>query len=156
MDKPKKKGRASKLTPETQARIVGALEAGCYFGAACQAAGIDESTGYRWMERGERGEAGYREFREAVKKAEGAAEAGAVAAIRSAYQGGTWQAAAWYLERKHPERWGKVERPKLEPADSDDGLKALMDALAASREASQYNILSMPQPGTSWGRGEGA
>ena len=22
----------------------------------------------------------------------------------------TWQAAAWYLERKHPDRWGRRER----------------------------------------------
>lgn len=110
----KRRGRASKLTPEVQARIVKALEAGCYFDAACEGAGIGESTGYRWLERGEAGDAGYREFREAVKRAEAVAEAGALAAIRSAYQGGTWQAAAWYLERKHPERWGKSDRLKLE------------------------------------------
>ena len=25
----------------------------------------------------------------------------------------TWQAAAWYLERKHPDRWGRRERVDL-------------------------------------------
>ncbi len=45
-------GRPTKLTPETQDKIVTALRAGNYFDASCQYAGITERTGYNWLEKG--------------------------------------------------------------------------------------------------------
>lgn len=48
-------------------------------------------------------------FRE-VKSAESYAEAQAIGMIQQAASDGTWQAAAWYLERKHKDRWGKTEK----------------------------------------------
>lgn len=44
--------RRTKLTPDTQTRIVEALSAGNYFDASCEYAGIGESTGHSWMKRG--------------------------------------------------------------------------------------------------------
>lgn len=49
----------------------------------------------------------YWHFWQAVKKAEAEAEATAVLQIRKAASEGTWQAAAWYLERKHREKYGR-------------------------------------------------
>ena len=44
--------RRTKLTPDMQARIINALEAGNYFDASCEFAGITERTGHNWMKRG--------------------------------------------------------------------------------------------------------
>lgn len=44
--------RPTKLNAEVQSKIVSALEAGNYFDAACEYAGITGTTGYNWMARG--------------------------------------------------------------------------------------------------------
>jgi transposase len=113
--------RKSKLTPETQDKIVKAIRAGNYAHIAAAMAGIGESTYYRWLEQGERPDAKtpYREFWESVKEAEAEAEVASVALIRRAAQNGTWQASAWYLERKHSERWGRKDKVQQEISGRD-------------------------------------
>jgi hypothetical protein len=106
-------GRPSKLTKHRQERIVGALREGNYFSTACEAADVGESTAREWVARGEGrsarpASAPYAAFAVAVKKARAEAEARALRQVRQAAAEGTWQAAAWYLERAHPERWGRV------------------------------------------------
>lgn len=103
-------GRPTKLTPDVQATIVEAIAKGNDKVVAARLAGIGESTFYAWMERGEQAKTGaFLEFREAVKKAEAEAEQHFVGIIKTASYD-TWTAAAWWLERKHPERWGRRER----------------------------------------------
>jgi len=48
----------------------------------------------------------YSDFADAVKKAEAEAEANALKAIKDATPQ-NWQAGAWYLERKYPDRFGR-------------------------------------------------
>lgn len=70
------------------------------------------------MKRGESSQKGtYFEFFESVKKAEAQAVARNVAVIQSAAKD-SWQAAAWWLERKYPQEWGKKDR--LEHVGKDD------------------------------------
>jgi hypothetical protein len=58
------------------------------------------------------------------------AEPGLIAAILRAAQGGSWQAAAWLLERSFPDRWGKPEgRQPPQPVDAFTQI----DQLAARR-----------------------
>jgi|DEB0MinimDraft_4_1074332.scaffolds.fasta_scaffold01490_6 transposase len=102
-------GRKSLLTPERQERIVNAIKAGNYSFVAAQLGGIGERTFYSWMERGEKGEEPYAQFMQAVKEAETHAEARNIALVQRHAQS-SWQAAAWYLERKAPDRWGRRER----------------------------------------------
>ena len=110
-------GRKLKLTPETQERICTAIAAGNYTVVAAAFAGIGQSTFYRWMESGEAATSGvYREFWEAVKKAESQAESRNVALIERAANE-HWQAAAWWLERKHSDRWGRKERTEITGKD---------------------------------------
>lgn len=108
--------RPSKLTPETQDKLVRALRAGNDQKVAAELAGIGESTFYRWMEMAEQPSAKkeYREFRELVLRTIAAAEADAVVRIQQAAQNGRWQAAAWWLERKHSERWGRNDKIRAE------------------------------------------
>lgn len=114
-------GRRTKLTPEVQERIVSALRAGNYMDTAAQYAGIGESTLHRWIATGREEDAPeiYKEFREAVERARAEAEVRNVHLIQQAAQGGTWQAAAWFLERSHPGKWGR--REKVEMSGPDGG-----------------------------------
>ena len=141
-------GRPSKLTEERQERIIQLIRGGNFASTAAEAAGISESTFYRWMKTGKesaeaiqkwderveawnslndaqkRSQAHLRpseeqqpdienvifwEFYELVKSAEAEAEAKAVSLIRDAGEK-TWQAAAWYLERKFKDKWGRQDR----------------------------------------------
>jgi len=108
--------RPTKLTPELQENIVMAINAGNYSKVAAEMVGIGETTFYRWMEEGAKpdGKKEYREFRESIKRAEAQAEVVSVARIRQAANEGTWQAAAWYLERKHGDRWGRNDKVRQE------------------------------------------
>ena len=45
-----------------------------------------------------------------VKKAEEKAKAYHLQQIRKASENGSWQASAWYLERKHPQEWGRRQQ----------------------------------------------
>jgi hypothetical protein len=109
------RGRKPKLTPELQQKLVSAIAAGNYIETACALVGIGTTTFYRWLELGSgpNARSPYREFREAVKKAEAAAEAKRIQIITEAAKE-DWKAAAWYLERRYPERWGRRDRLQAE------------------------------------------
>lgn len=104
-------GRHSKLTTETHNKIVTALKAGNYIETAARYAGVDPGTVHRWLQKGLAEDAPdeYRDFREAVETARAEAEARNVALIQQAANAGTWQAAAWYLERTASHRWGRKQ-----------------------------------------------
>lgn len=108
--------RKIKLTPALQERLVTAIQVGNYAKVAAEMVGIGETTFYRWMEEGAdpKGRKIFREFRESIKRAEAEAEVSNVATVRLAANGGTWQAAAWYLERKHFDRWGRKDKVQQE------------------------------------------
>ena len=125
--------RPSKLTAEVSERICRAIRAGNYPATAARAAGIAESTFYRWMEEGRSAESGkYRDFHEAVKRAEAEGEARAVVLISKA-MAKDWRAAMALLERRHPERWRRRER--LEHAIAEE--RPILDLSLLSEEELQ-------------------
>lgn len=108
-------GRPCKLDPERHAALVAALEAGAYRETAARGANIGVSTLYRWLEQGEADhedgrESAFRELWEAATRAEAVAEHEALDRVLTAGRE-DWRAAAWYLERKAPGRWGRAARP---------------------------------------------
>ena len=112
-------GAKLKLTPAVQKKITDAIAGGNYNVVAAQFAGIGQSTFYLWLEQGENAQSGKkREFWEAVKDAEARAETRNVLLIERAADT-QWQAAAWMLERKHYDRWGRKERHELTGKDGD-------------------------------------
>ncbi len=108
----KRLGRPTKLTAEMQSEIVELLKAGNYIETACAVAGLHKSTFYDWMKIADASthKNKYTNFSDAVKKAQAWSEARDVAII-ARHSEKYWQAAAWRLERKYPDRWG---RQKLE------------------------------------------
>jgi hypothetical protein len=99
--------RPLKYTTETVERIIETLAAGNTRQAAAACGGIDLHTFARWVER-------FASFASAVKSAEAQAEVAHVANIAQAAKGGTWQASAWWLERRQHAAWGKVDRVEIE------------------------------------------
>lgn len=116
-------GAASKLTPEAQDRICLLLKTGASAETAAEAAGIAPRTLRLWMARGDpsrerKADAPYREFRAAVERAEVEVEAILVGRINQASAKGSWQAAAWLLERKWPDRYIRARAPAAEELPS--------------------------------------
>ena len=102
-------GKPTKLDATVQARIVSAIEQGCDYELAAQYGGIHYDTFNRWMKRGKRELSGVcYEFYEAIKGAEGRSAVKWLALIEKAAQGGQWQAAAWKLERRYPQKYGRT------------------------------------------------
>jgi len=105
-------------------RIAKLIAEGNYVEVACSAVGIGKTTYYRWLQHGEQAQSGvYRDFWNAIKKAEAEAETKYTGVIRDAANEGNWTAAAWWLERRYPDRWGK--RDKMELTGKDGGAVTL-------------------------------
>jgi transposase len=128
--------RQTKLTPKVQEIIVSAIAAGNYAETAAQAAGIGKTTLYRWLEQAEDENADhiYRDFRDAVEKAKAEAEERDLKVITQAAHDGSWQAAAWKLERRTPHKWGRVNRteisgPEGKPVEVRTSVEAILEAL---------------------------
>lgn len=83
---------------------------GNYADVAAQCLNIDEGTYYNYMKRARREldegltDTLFIKFFQAIKKAEAEAEQKFLETIKKASIT-TWQAAAWYLERKHRAKW---------------------------------------------------
>jgi transposase len=113
---------ATKLTKATSDRIKAALERGAYLETAAAHAGIARSTFYDWLKRG-RTEAGdytadsYGEFVLMVDQALAQSELADLKTIEKAADE-IWQAAAWRLERRWPEKYGRRTAVAL---DSESG-----------------------------------
>lgn len=120
--------RPSKYTPETVKRIVEAIRLGATFTLACKYAGIDYSTFARWLHT-------KREFCEAIKEAEGRAAVRWLTKIEQAASAGNWQAAAWKLERRYPQEYGRRLLVDVEQRIRRAAEEAGLDPDAAVAEA---------------------
>lgn len=104
----------TKLTLEIQEEIGTNIETGMTIKNAALAAGIDESTFYKWMNRGENATSGqYFQFVKYIKESKAKSEKKHVDNIKKAANDGAWQASAWILERRFPEDWGRIDRLSL-------------------------------------------
>ena len=104
----------SKFTAENRDLLTRYLQQGNTQETACRMVGIHKSQLYRWLNRGENAREGtaFRDFYDAMQRAEGEAETRAQLYVQQGMKNDPkWT--AWYLERRHPEQWGKrmwVER----------------------------------------------
>ena len=116
-------GNRSKLTPEFVAEACKLARAGLRNVDICKALGIHESTLYKWLQEPRRGlEA---ELFEELEKARAMRKAVMIQTITQAAQGGTWQAAAWWLERVYPEEFAKPDR--YHDQGVDEAVKAVRE-----------------------------
>lgn len=100
-------------TPRVQEQVLTALKAGNTRRASCGYAGVSEDTFARWLDI-------QPDFAEQVKKAEADAEVRHVANIAKAAGKGTWQASAWWLERKQYQDWRRRDEVSLKQLTDDE------------------------------------
>jgi len=119
-----------------------ALKNGVYVETAAALCRISKDTFYRWLRQAESEESTplLRKLSDAVKRAMAEAEVRDLEVIDKAAQDGIWQAAAWRLERKHPDRWGRQAKVQLEHSGPDGKPIEL-----ANRTESLKRILTDPE-----------
>ncbi len=139
-------GRPTKLTSELTEEIAQYLRAGNYIETTAALVGINRDSIYEWLKRGaaeqerlkknprarlRKREELYVEFSDTVKKAQAQSEAMLVGLIGKAAQK-NWTAAAWRLERKYPDKWGRTERNAAQA--EDDPVKELAKQIQDLRD----------------------
>jgi len=110
-------GRPTKYNADPHETIVSAVRSGNSQTNAFRLAGISPDTGYEWMKFGREREEEYPHFARLVADVEQALaeyEASRVSLITTAADTGSWQAAAWWLERRNSETWGRHDKVKVE------------------------------------------
>ena len=129
-------GRPTRLSKEIAEAIIENLRAGVHASVAAAAAGISTSTYYHWLQRGKKGQAPFAKFWRDVRQARAAAEADAVKIIANAAME-NWQAAAWFLERKHAKRWAKKDRTEhvVQGAKAGGVVVQIVEANGAAADA---------------------
>ena len=91
----------SKYTPKAVEDICTAIRLGATYKLAAAYAGVEFETFRQWRLTKPA-------FSAALKDAEGQAAVTWLARIEQAAKDGTWQAAAWKLERRYPEDYGRT------------------------------------------------
>lgn len=79
----------------------------------CAYLGVAESTFYAWISEPKTD--AQRKLSDGIKKAEIERKAWYLQKILNAAAEGSWQAAAWYLERRYPKEFAKAKRPEEDP-----------------------------------------
>jgi hypothetical protein len=133
LEKDRGKRSGGKFGPEVCGHVIEALERGAHFDVACAYADIKPANLRKWLVKGRDKESGeYHEFYLAIRRALAKSEMSLVRLIERQAEGYTvkrtttttyadgskkivedeipvreWTAAAWMLERRFPQRWGR-------------------------------------------------
>ena len=133
-------GRPTKYNIERVQKIMNALSAGNTRRDSCAYAGISEDTFAAWLKDKP-------DFSDSIEKAEADAAVRNVSIIAKAAQEGTWQAAAWWLERSQPKKWSKQTNVELSGVGGSpinvavDTRTALLQLLAPKGEDENEQII---------------
>lgn len=114
------------IEPDTarKQRLLDALTAGATLKMAARAAGVSEDTLARWRVR-------HKGLADEMTQAEASGAVAALAQIQRAAANGSWQAAAWLLERRYPDDFGRVARTQQQQPDTFPHYDAVADARLA-------------------------
>lgn len=126
--------RPTKLDDEVAARIADAVRLGAPLYMAARAGGVSATTLGEWKRRGRDGEEPFASFLCAIKRAEAEAATTALGVIRGAAEAGTWQAAAWLLERRFAKTFAlrrEVKAPAEPPLSPEDARKRIGELVRA-------------------------
>lgn len=116
-----------KLTPELIHKICDVIKGGAYIETAVAFVGISKQTLYRWLKLANEADADpiLKKLSDALQVAQAESEVRDLRVIDQAAQSGVWAAAAWRLERKHPDRWGSQAKLRVEAVQSETSIKTV-------------------------------
>lgn len=139
-----------KLTPVLQRQYCELVADGVPRMHAAWACGVDPDTVRNWIKRGDRGEPIFSDFSAAVKRAQADAVADRVRLIKAASKDGSWQAAAWWLERRHPSEFGRSDRDKArerkQQSQTSDTRPRVREVVVRDRSEAGQGIQDMGSP----------
>lgn len=139
-------GSNGKLTDDVSDKICQAIRTGATLEGAAAYAGVPRPTFFDWLRRGRRAgaRAPYSTFVANVEEALAAFEVGAMAQIAKAGSE-EWQANAWRLERRFPDKYGRRTR-----VDGNVQVSAVpfidLDKLTADEAATLLTLLRKAAP----------
>ena len=118
--------RPSKLTPEVKRRLVDAVKAGNHITRACEYAGINKVTYYRWKAKASTSKSGeYFDLLQELEEAESEAQVRMVAQWQSQIPT-DWRAAREFLARRFPDEWSSLEKREIS-GDSENPIVIEID-----------------------------
>jgi transposase-like protein len=120
--------RPPKYNEQRAQRVLEAIRAGATRRAAAGHAGVDDATLYRWIER-------YASFATLLTRVEDDVEVRCTATILQASLE-DWRAAAWWLERRRSESYGR----RFEP----DTLAAAVTTVTVHFDRPETETLALP------------
>lgn len=147
------------IKDENVQRLLLALDTGHYLDRAARLAGLSRQTVYNWLQHGEDArskialgeeltdrEKSYLEIADGIIQAKESAAHRALSAVMDAATNGTWQAAAWYLERTDSEHYGRTTQVvgkdngpiKLDITVED--VEALLQQIAEADDANSNTV----------------
>lgn len=97
-----------KLTKELVKEAVTLVQSGASNKDVIAYLGVNQATFYRWLSNPKT--ENQRELCKLLKKAETERKVWHLQRIHKAAEEGSWQASAWYLERRYPQEFGKAHR----------------------------------------------
>lgn len=111
-----KVGRPSRFNAEVLEVICKGVKLGLSYERAAENAGVSRSVLHRWIAADNAGKAQYRGVCDALAKARAEGETRLLARVIKAGEE-DWRAAAWILERRHPENYARMERREITGRD---------------------------------------
>lgn len=145
----------------TYQAIIGALEAGHFLDTAAALAGVSTARLRAWIRAGAQPESEWHAFATDVRRAIAKSESEVLGYLRDAAEAGDLKAATWWLERRHPERWGAkiqhivrqevdgiLERiESLEPELGAEIVDRVLAAVAGERGPGESEATTPPREG---------
>lgn len=113
---PGKQGRPSKFSAELLDTICKGVRLGLSYERAAENAGVGRTILHRWMTAEASGDLRFGGVTDALAKARAEGETRLLARVIKAGEE-DWRAAAWILERRHPENYARMERREITGRD---------------------------------------
>lgn len=151
---PSKVGRPSRLNPKLKDNLITSIKLGNTLEAACGVVGLPYDTFAEWRQRGEgrhptrKPLPDYVQFAQEVNQAIAEAQLRLIKRIHDASDN-DWKAAAWILERRHPEHWSATQRVQLAvEQELEKAIEALEKRLPPDVYDQVLNALAYAEGGT--------
>jgi len=156
-----------KLSNELIETYCAGIEKGLSYEGACGASGIHRTSRIRWRDNAQRvienlDDGTWKEnelstydelcvvFYHRDNEAQAKVEERMIARIQTAADDGTWQAAAWFLERRYPERYGRYRKQVQDVVeDVDTPVSVDVDKVAIARNRVKQNLEKVKGAGDS-------
>lgn len=142
---PRPKGRPCLLSIECERALIAAIEKGMPLKESAMLAGISYDTLNRWTKRGENEDAPeeFRHLCKALNRAKAVAMLRHVSVIDRAGERGDWRASAWILERRHPEKFGRITSEETGKSQRSDHLPTPIEHEVLARIKKQNGIFDI-------------